>query len=104
RALGRLGRAGGAVDALEGLEVLAPAVRLSLEGHVPPPLPPVSNRRKGIRRSRVLVALPEVDHDRLAGGLELEALVHRQLAVWVAVVLGEREEGAVGFQELDCLL
>ena len=50
---------------------------------------------------RLPMALPEVEHDRLAGGLEPEARVDRQCAGGRAQILGKAEVGDVRRQEVD---
>src|SRR5581483_12029441 len=63
---------------------------------------PVADRRERPSRGGGDVA-PEVEHHRLAGGVEGEAVGGGEGAVWTADVLPEGEERAVGLEEVDRL-
>ena len=99
RQLERLGRSLRQVDELHELVVLAPAVALAVEDHVAPRLAPVADRGQLLAGARP--SLPEVHDHRLPGGVQREAVLERQAAVRIAVVLGVAEECAVRLEEVE---
>ena len=110
RELEGLARAGGKVEELEELRVLAPGVDLALVGERMQVLPPVGDRREGIARAGA-VGRPEVGEDARRRREEVDPGGKRDLAIGVAVVQrpgrirvvrsGELDRAPVAVVELD---
>ena len=96
-----LPRAPRQVEHLAPLLVLAPAVPLAFVVDRAPKLPPVADGREAQLADGSRAGVPEVEHDRLARGPEVELLGDRKPADLRAEVLGEREVRGVCGEEVD---
>ena len=102
RQLEALLHAGGEIEELEELVVLAPGVALAPEDQLALPLPPVADGREH-RAGRRGPLAPEVEDHGLARRPEVVAVRDRQEAIGPAVILPEGEVGAMAIEELDGL-
>src|SRR5262249_11196039 len=89
-------------EELPELLLLAPAVPLAVQAHVPPWLAPVADGR--VEARVVARAEPEVGDDRLARRVERESLGDRKAAAGAPVVLAEGEVGDVRLEEFERVL
>ena len=103
RELERLRAPSRQLDKFQEFEVLAPLVDLAVQRDGPPRLTPVADRRECVRRSAV-ERFPEVQHDGLPRGNELEPIRDRDAAIGVAIVLAPGEEGAVRLEVFNRFL